>query len=82
MKKVKVPTQSKRWWDKKLPTQLKATRKARRGRKKRKQDCQERFRNWPAASLKLKHMIGEKNQKCWQKFCEEHGYKYLWEIVR
>ena len=38
MKKVKVPTQSKRWWDKKLPTQLKATRKARRGRKKRKQD--------------------------------------------
>ena len=31
--------------------------------------------------MKLKHMIGEKKQKCWQKFCEEQGHRNLWEIV-
>ena len=65
-----------------MTTQLKATRRARRGGKKKKQDQQERFRNWRAASLKLENMIGEKKQKCWQKFCEEHGHRDPWEIVR
>ena len=82
MKEVRVSSQSKRWWDEELTTQLKATRKARRGGKKRKQSQQEHFRNWRAASLKLKHMIGQKKQKCWQKFCEEHGHRDPWEIVR
>ena len=65
-----------------MTTQLKTTRRVRRGGKKRKQDQQERFRNWRAASLKLKHIIGEKKQKCWQKFCEEHGHGDPREIVR
>ena len=82
MKEVRVSSQCKRWWDEELTTQLKATRKARRGGKKRKQSQQERFRNWRAASLKLKHMIGQKKQKCWQKFSEEHGHRDPWEIVR
>ena len=82
MKEVRVSSRSKRWWDEQLTTQLKATRRARRGGKKRKQDQQERFRNWRAASLKLNHMIGEKKQKCWQKFCEEQGHRDPWEVVR
>ena len=58
------------------------TRKARRGGKKSKQDRLERFRKCLAAPLQLKHMIGEKKHKCWQRFCEEHGYKDPREIVR
>ena len=65
-----------------MTTQLKAIRRATRGGKKRKQDQQERFRNWRAASPKLKHMIGEKKPKRWQKFCEEHGHRDPWEVVR
>ena len=30
----------------------------------------------------MKHMISEKKQKCWQRFCEEHGHRDPWEVVR
>lgn len=61
---------------------MKVTRRARRGGRKGTQDKQEWFRNWRGAYIKLKNMIGEKKQKGWQKFCEEHGHRDLWEMVR
>lgn len=82
MKEIWVSAKGKSWWDKELTAHLKETRTARRGGKKRKQNRQKRFRKWRAASMKLKHMIGEKKQKCWQKFCEEQGHRNSWEIVR
>jgi len=30
----------------------------------------------------MKPLVREKKKECWQKFCEEHGEKDPWEIVK
>ena len=30
----------------------------------------------------MKWMVKEKKEKCWRRFCEEHGERDPWEIVK
>ena len=86
LKTIKIVSRSKRWWDEDLTKQLKKVRRVRRGGKRRNNEGQgsreKRLRRWRKAAEKLKRLVGEKKKKCWRTFCEEHGRKDPWEIVR
>ena len=86
LKKIRLTAKSKRWWDEELSAQLRRLRNARRGGKTHKDGISykvgEKFRRWKGIAEKMKRMVAEKKEKCWRTFCEEHGHKDPWEIVR
>src|SRR6266576_5844199 len=43
--------------------------------------CQ-RVRRWKGEAAKMGYLVKEKKEKCWRRFCEEHGEKDPWEVIR
>ena len=86
LKTIKIVARSKRWWDEDVTKQLKKVRKVKRGGKSRNSGGQggreKRLQKWRKAAEKMKRLVREKKEKCWRTFCEEHGCKDPWEIVR
>ena len=86
MKTLTVVARSKRWWDDDLTKQLKKVRRVRRGGRKKnggkEVDRGKKLRRWRKVAEKMKKLVEEKREKCWRTFCEEHGQRDPWEIVR
>ena len=86
IKDIKVGGRSKRWWDEELIAQLGEVRRARRGGMglgargiENNWTC---LKTWKRKSAQMKRMIKDKKEKCWRRFCDEHGEPDPWEIVK
>jgi len=82
LKAMVITERSKRWWDEELTKQLKTTRKARREKLGDGIMQKERRVRWQAEKEKMRALVREKKKECWQNFCEKHGEKDPWEIVK
>ena len=77
LKRIRICSRSKHWWDSDLSEQVRAVRWARR----RWVFCGNRnvFR---AEVSRMKRLVREKKNRCWRTFCKESGLQSPWEVVR
>ena len=77
LKDIRIGGRSKWWWDEELKAQLGEVRRVRRGGvrpgARGNEDNQTRLETWKRKSAQMKQMIKDKKEKCWRRFCEEHG---------
>ena len=46
------------------------------------EDNRTRLETWKRKSAQMKQIMKDKKEKCWRQFCEEHGERDPWEIVK
>ena len=74
LKLLRVCGKSKRWWNGEIAAQLAVVRDHRRRYGRNGEWVKERYR--------LRNLIRDGKQKCWEDFCTESGEKSPWEVVR
>ena len=83
VKKLRISSRSKRWWDNDLSDLLKKLRNARRGGRTKKNGVYykygEKFKRWKGCTEKIKMMITE---RCGRTYYEENSSRDPYEIVK
>ena len=77
LRRMTVCRHSKRWWTEELDTIAGRVRAGRRAS----HDIVGRNR-WKRLQGRLKRDIRKSKTECWRGFCQEHGMKAPWEVVR
>ena len=81
-KRIKVCNKSKRWWEEELSTQLKKTRRTRKGKEGEGIKQEGRVRRWKAKKEKMRSMVREKKKEYWKRFGEENQEKEPREVFK